>query len=352
MPNPIKIFAIIPAYNSGPSVCQVVAELYREVEWIYLVDDGSDEVNKTYYNKCLDFGKVELITLSHNSGKGYALFSGIEAALKNNPDYILTIDSDGQHQPKEIQKFKHFLNMENRDYDLIVGSREEVRKMPFRSKLGNVFTANLFKSFTQSSLKDTQSGYRMLSKEFASDVIRNIKPGRYETEMKMLLYAHETNRNIYSVRIETVYIDDNKNSAFRPLFDSFRVLSSFSKYIAVALASFAVDYLIFLLFLYLLSTPYIYSHIISRICSGVFNYYANKTAVFKSKRVSHLEKIRYIGAVLFNLSMTSPMLYVLVGILNISPAFAKPFVQVTMSVVNFFLLRNIVFINNDPGGKH
>lgn len=102
MPDPIKIAAIIPAYNSGPSVCQVVSQLYREVEFVYLVDDGSDELNKTYYNKCLDFGKVELIILPRNSGKGYTLFYGIEAALKKSPDYILTIDSDGQHQTKEI----------------------------------------------------------------------------------------------------------------------------------------------------------------------------------------------------------------------------------------------------------
>lgn len=352
MPNPIKIAAIIPAYNSGPSVCQVISQLHREVEFIYLVDDGSDEINKTYYNKCLGFGKVELITLSRNSGKGYALFHGIEEALKKSPDYILTIDSDGQHQPKEIQKFKRFLNMGNKEYDLIIGSREEVRKMPFRSKLGNVFTAKLFKSLTQSSLKDTQSGYRMLSKEFASDVIRNIKPGRYETEMKMLLYALETNRKIYSIQIETIYINENKNSAFRPIFDSIRVLSSFSKYIAVAVASFAMDYIIFLLFLYLLNASYIYSHIISRICSGVFNYYANKSIVFKSKSVSHFEKLRYIGAVIFNLSITSPLLYAFVGILNVSPPIAKPCVQFTMSLVNFFILRNIVFKKNSLGGKY
>jgi putative flippase GtrA len=220
--------------------------------------------------------------------------------------------------------------------------------MPLRSKLGNVFTAKLFNSLFDKSLVDTQSGFRVLSADFAKDVLSNIAPGKYETEMRMLVYAAVSNRNIEDVTIATIYLDNNKNSKFRPLQDSMRVLGPLSKYTGVAIASFLLDYTIFLALSYLLGIYYLLSHVVARICSGTFNFFSNKHLVFKSRSGHLQEGLRYLLAVIFSLGITAFFLYVLVDLVGASKALAKPTAELTMFIINFMVLNKFVFLKDKP----
>lgn len=215
--------------------------------------------------------------------------------------------------------------------------------MPLRSKIGNVFTARLFSALFNKSLDDTQSGFRVLSADFAKDVIASITPGRFETEMRMLIYAVESNRNVGRVPIETIYFDKNKGSKFRPFQDSLRVLVPFSKYTGVALTSFLIDYSIFMVLSCLFGIYYLFAHVVSRICSGTFNFFANKHIVFKSKSRKLQEGIRYITAVLFSLLSTALLLYCFVDLIGFPKAIAKPVAEFTMFLVNFMILNKFVF---------
>jgi glycosyltransferase involved in cell wall biosynthesis len=338
---------VIPAYNPGNIVISVVTEVSKNVDFVIVIDDGSNAENKKYLERCTSIDNVQLFTFPFNKGKGYALIEGIKQAIKHHPDYIFTIDSDGQHDPKEIPKFKHFISTPNKVYDLVIGTRQKVEEMPFRSKIGNIFTAKLFNTIFKKSIKDTQSGFRVLSADFAKEVVSNILPGRYETEMKILVYAAESNRNISDLRIETIYFDKNKNSHFRPLQDSLRVLIPLSKYTGVAMASFLLDYSVFLSLSYLFGVYYLFSHGIARMCSGTFNFFANKHLVFKSTSKKLSEGFRYLGAVAFSLSTTGLLLYCLVDLIGFSRALAKPAAEFTMFLINFVVLNKFVFKSKD-----
>jgi dolichol-phosphate mannosyltransferase len=315
----------------------------KHVDSIILVDDGSDRENKRYLEQCALLKNVHLITFPSNRGKGHAIIAGLQEALNHHCDYIFTIDSDGQHDPKEIPEFKHLITTAHHPYDLIIGARQAITNMPLRSKIGNVFTARLFSAFFKKSLDDTQSGFRILSSDFAKDVIASITPGRFETEMKMLIYAVESNRTIGKVTIETIYFDKNKGSKFRTFQDSLRVLVPFSKYTGVAFTSFLLDYSIFMVLSYLLGVYYIFAHIVSRTCSGTFNFLANKHIVFKSKSKKLQEGIRYIAAVLFSLLATALLLYCFVDLIGFPKAIAKPVAECTMFLANFMILNRFVF---------
>jgi glycosyltransferase involved in cell wall biosynthesis len=156
----LKYVAIVPAYNPGPAVTRVVSKVCGSVDYVIIFDDGSNTENKAFLEECARLKNVCPITHKDNRGKGYALMDGIREAIKCGPDYILTIDSDGQHDPKEIAKFKQFISSSDERPDLVIGARRAVRKMPFRSKVGNIFTAKLFNSIFNRSLADTQSGFR------------------------------------------------------------------------------------------------------------------------------------------------------------------------------------------------
>jgi glycosyltransferase involved in cell wall biosynthesis len=335
--------SVIPAYNPGSIVTSIVSDVSTFVDAVILVDDGSDRENKIYLEQCALLKNVHLITFPENRGKGYALIAGLQEALKHGPDYILTIDSDGQHDPNEIPKFKNLITTAHYPYDLVIGVRKAITDMPLRSKIGNVFTARLFNSLFKEPLEDTQSGFRVLSADFTKGFIDSIKPGRFETEMKMLIYAVESNRNIGKVTIETIYFDKNKDSKFRTFHDSLRVLVPFSKYTGVAIGSFILDYSIFMALSYLLGIYYIFAHIISRICSSTFNFLANKHIVFKSRARKLREGIRYITAVLFSLLATALLLYCFVDLIGLPRAIAKPGAEFTMFLINFMILNKFVF---------
>jgi glycosyltransferase involved in cell wall biosynthesis len=344
---PHRFLSVIPAYNPGEIVEKVVAEVSKNVDFIILVDDGSDTLNRKYLERCASIKNVRLITLPDNRGKGYALIAGLKEAIIHDPDYIFTIDSDGQHDPKEIPRFKEFIETSDTLYDLVIGTREIAEETPLRSKIGNIFTAKLFNALFKKTFADTQSGFRVLSANFAKEVVTGIQPGRYETEMRMLVHAVEKGRVIGNMKIETIYLDKNKNSKFRPLQDSFRVLMPLSKYTGVAFASFVADYTVFLLLSYVFGIYYLIAHVIARICSGTFNFFSNKHLVFRSKGKKLGEGLRYISAVGFSLLTTAVLLYCLVDLFHLSRALAKPVAEFTMFLINFMVLNTFVFSNKE-----
>lgn len=95
--------------------------------------------------------------------------------------------------------------------------------MPLRSRFGNTLTSLIMRAFYRASPADTQSGYRALHPALVREIAQNIEGGRYETELKMLLFALTRRHRIGSVAIPTVYLDNNRLSHFRPLLDSWTI---------------------------------------------------------------------------------------------------------------------------------
>ena len=333
--NKYKFAAIVPAYNPGQAVKSVVSETAEFIDKIYLIDDGSDNKNKEYLRACLSLDKVSLITLPENRGKGHALITGLREALKFSPDYIITIDSDGQHNPQEIIKFIDFLGKENQPLDFLIGSRNNIREMPFRSKFGNLFTAFIFYFFFRNLVVDTQSGFRAFSRAFAEDIVKIIHPGRYETEMKMLIYAANSKCSLHEIPIDTIYIEGNRNSKFRPVKDSARVLSVFSNYVI----KFLLDYLVFLCLVYILNIYFIYSHIVSRAISEAYAFAVNRRTNKFNQPPKFKIQITGIIATIFSICSTAALLYVLVELAGISKAAAKPATEIAMAFFGFMALN-------------
>jgi glycosyltransferase involved in cell wall biosynthesis len=335
--------AVIPAYDPGPIICSVVSAVSKQANFVVIVDDGSSAENKKFIKQCSSGDNITVITFDKNMGKGYALIEGIKESLQRNPDYILTIDSDGQHDPSEIPKFKECISLARGHCDLVIGERKKMEKMPFRSRLGNVITSNILNAVFGGPVTDTQSGFRAYSAGFARDIISHIPPGRYETEMRILLYALETHRDIRNIEIGTIYLDKNRNSKFRPVSDSLLVIMAFGRYTIVSFTSFLLDYGIFLALSYIFDVYYIYAHVMSRTISAAFNFLSNKHFVFRSKKSTLHEIPKYVLAVLFSLSVTSVLLYCLVDIFSFPRFVAKPLIESVMFLINFLVQKRFVF---------
>lgn len=341
--NTQSIYVIIPAYNPGEIIESVVNKTFDYVDNVVIIDDGCDESNKSILESLKNRFDVTVLTHDINQGKGVAIHTGLQYCLKQGADYVIMIDSDGQHRPEELQSFLSLAQAEDKPEGLVLGVRSEIAKMPLRSKIGNVFMAKVFNFLYSQDLADTQSGYRMLSKKFAQMFLDDIPPGRYETEMQMLILAAKCDVPIIQNPITTQYFDGNKNSKFRPLQDSIRVMKSFFKYSSVGFLSFLIDYSIFLILTSFFGVYYVAAHLASRVVSGLFNYFANKKLVFKHEKSLLKSFSKYLMAVALSLGISTSLLILFVQHFGVDPKISKLIAEGMTFCLNYFVLKHFVF---------
>lgn len=337
------VYIIIPAFNPGEIISEVVNKTKSVNKNIILIDDGCDSKNKVILSELEQLPEVTLLTHQENRGKGFAIHTGIQYALDNHAQNIIMLDSDGQHRPEELTKFLTFA--ESNSFELVIGIRTEIDKMPLRSKVGNISMAKIFSFLYGQKLKDTQSGYRMMSRKFAQLFLDNVEAGRYETEMQMLMFAAKSKIHIDQIPIETRYFDGNSNSKFRPIIDSLRVLGSFAKYSGVGFVSFLLDYSIFLFLSSFLGVYFLTAHFCSRIISGTFNFTANRHFVFNNKQPLASAISKYLIAVVISLGASSIILYCFVDVFALKASLAKLLAEASTFLLNYFVLKHFVFKN-------
>lgn len=199
-----NIFAVIPAHNESKKIGDVIKKTKKYIKNIIVVDDGSTD--DTY-----DVSKKEgAVVLKHiiNMGKGAALKTGCDFALKNKADIIIAIDSDGQHDPNEIPLFLKAI--ENKNIDIVFGHRKLTKNMPFILRFGNLFISKLTKLLYNIRLKDTQCGFRA----FTSEAYKKIRwvALDYSVESEMIAKAGKNKLKYAQVPIQTIYTDDYKGT--------------------------------------------------------------------------------------------------------------------------------------------
>ncbi len=195
---------IIPAHNEQIHITKVLKKTkkYAKASNIIVVDDGSKD--KTY-----DFALQEGVTvLRHviNLGKGAALKTGSEYAIRQGAKILVFMDSDGQHRPEDIPKFLKALQ----GASIVFGSRVPSKKMPAILKFGN-WSINMINSLLFGiKLRDTQSGYRAMT----AKAYRKIrwKSTSYSVESEMVALAGKKNLKYKEIPIKTIYSDKYKGT--------------------------------------------------------------------------------------------------------------------------------------------
>ena len=131
----MKIFVVVPAYNEEKTIAKVIEDLMKMGLEIVVVDDGSNDDTYNIVESIIKEKKHGLLC-KHllNRGLGAALRTGIEAALMEDPDVIVTFDADGQHDPQDILNVSRPII--NGEADVVIGKRN-FKEMPSSKKFGN-----------------------------------------------------------------------------------------------------------------------------------------------------------------------------------------------------------------------
>lgn len=336
---------LIPSYQPSDTIITLVKALLNESPIrICVVDDGSGDKYAPVFSALKNLG-CSVVHHAHNRGKGAALKTGIANLQKTVPGLsaVITADGDGQHAPKDILRIVQATSQYTNS--LVLGVRDfRGEDVPGKSRLGNRFSSAYFKLTTAVSCPDTQTGLRGIP-ESLFPLALSTSGERYDYEMQFLTAAALERRPIQFVPIQTIYLDRNAASHFRPIADSIQIYRTPVRYLCASLLCAGVDLGVFTLLADSIPTG-IWSRVLiatvtARATSGLLNFALNRRWAFQVRRNSR-QAVKYTSLFLFQMLLS----WLLVSCLSVLPlplTLIKILVDCTLSIFNYIVQKNWVF---------
>ena len=210
---------LIPTYNNAGTLKRVIDGVLRQTSEIIVVNDGSTD---STIDILRGYTQLEQIHLNKNKGKGNALKVGFQKALKRGYDFAITIDSDGQHFPEDINVFLGALQAEETKNVLYIGSRNmQQADVPGSSSFGNKFSNFWFWFETGTWLTDTQCGYRLYPLKEIEKL--NLYTPKFEFEIEVIVKASWNGTLVKNVPVKISYNAAERVSHFRKVPDFTRI---------------------------------------------------------------------------------------------------------------------------------
>ena len=215
--------ACIPAYNEEKTIASVVVQALKYVDQVVVCDDGSEDMTSEI---ATGLGAA-VIRHERNMGYGMALQSLFKEARRLGADIMVTLDGDGQHDPKEIPRLvKPF---ESGDVDIVIGSRfldGSHSEAPRWRKAGIRLITDLT---SNGKLTDAQSGFRAYNKRALDSLVLTDEGMGVSTEV--LLKAMEQGLSVVEVPVSVSY--DSASSTRNPVVHGLIVVLSTVKYMSL-----------------------------------------------------------------------------------------------------------------------
>lgn len=202
------VFLIVPAFNEERTVSKVIEEIANRGYHVVLVNDGSKD--NTYINakKSQEKYPNNIFIVSHiiNRGLGAALKTGLVSARNHGAKFVVTFDSDGQHEVDDIAKVCKPLK-EGKS-EVVIGARP-FSDMPITKNFANTVMNLLTLIFYQVNVKDSQSGLRAFTIDAANKI--NIVSEGYGVSSEFIREIKDNNLKLEEVTITTIYTDDTQH---------------------------------------------------------------------------------------------------------------------------------------------
>lgn len=223
---------IVPTYNNAHSLDHFLTDLKLYTNNIIIINDGSTDATPEILAQHQDF---YLKTHPENKGKGMALKTGFRLAENLGYDYAITIDSDGQHYPDDLDVFLTELEgrKESDPEILLVGDRNMGRDgIPGKSSKGNRFSNFWFLVVTGIELNDTQSGYRLYPVKLINSL--RLITWKFELEIEVLVKAAWKKAEVKNIPIKVLYQEGKRVTHFRPFWDIVRIVLLYMWFVLVS----------------------------------------------------------------------------------------------------------------------
>jgi glycosyltransferase involved in cell wall biosynthesis len=222
-----KILICIPAFNEAKSITDIIIKAKQYGDEVIVYDDGSSDDT----SQVATSAGASVIRNPENKGYGVAIRSLFQAAKEKDADIMVTLDSDGQHNPDQISELIAPLKQ---GYDLVIGSRylrnDDKVKVPRLRSLGIRTITKLTQSASYKGITDSQSGFRAYNKTALSTI--NLFQDGMSVSTEILLRASEKKLSIIEVPI-TINYDLADTSTHNPVSHGISVLYSVLQFLSL-----------------------------------------------------------------------------------------------------------------------
>jgi glycosyltransferase involved in cell wall biosynthesis len=174
----MSVIAVIPAYNEGRRVADVIKQVLSHVSRAVVVDDGSSD------DTAEQAARAGATVIHHieNCGAGAATMTGVEYTRKLHPDAIVTLDADGQHNPEDIPYLLKALKEQN--VDLVFANRFGQRnRIPLIRRLANAMGNIITLCATGKWMADSQCGFKVFGPKVIEQLDLRMNGFEYCTEI-------------------------------------------------------------------------------------------------------------------------------------------------------------------------
>ena len=196
---------IIPCFNEGTVIGDVIRHARETVPNIVAVNDGSSDNSAEEIHKA----GAHLVNHPVNLGQGAAIQTGVEyARAQPGARYFVTFDADGQHQVKDVVAMLERLR--NEPVDIIVGTRfgrprSADDQVPWIKRLVLKTVVLLSPRTRKLGLSDAHNGLRVFGKKVADEL--NIRMNGMSHASEFVAQMDERGWRVSEQPVDILYTD-------------------------------------------------------------------------------------------------------------------------------------------------
>ena len=225
-----KYWFVFQAFNEAKTITEIVEKAKKYAAEVVVYDDGS--IDNT--SEVARASGAMVLSSSRNKGYGVAIRALFQIAREKNADVMVTLDSDGQHDPDQIPALLEPILKE--DFDIVIGSRflapqgTGIYKIPSYRTFGIRTITRFTRAVSYNGITDAQSGFRAYNKNSISKI--NLFEDGMAVSTEILMRAKEKNLSIKEAPI-TISYDVSDPSTHNPFFHGVGVLYSVIQFISL-----------------------------------------------------------------------------------------------------------------------
>jgi glycosyltransferase involved in cell wall biosynthesis len=234
----MKLIVNIPAYNEAADIGKTIKNIKKSFDLdfyskegaviseklIQVVDDGSSDRTAEVAK---ENGADIIISYKPNRRLAYAFKQAIESSLKNDADFMVNIDADGQFNPDDIPKL--LLPVLKEEADIVIADRfgrHKAKNIPWVRSFFNRFAASIISFFLNYKTNDLTCGFRAHNREAMLRL--NLTNVYFTYTQETIIDAIGKNLKLKWVPVVVTYFDNREakitKSIFKFINNSFKII--------------------------------------------------------------------------------------------------------------------------------